>query len=302
LNKCIDGGFHEKSLTLFMAETNMGKSLIMASLAVDSMLRNKNVLYITCEMSEDKISERVMSNLFDVNLHDLRLLPKNTFHEKFIKIRKEAQKKIIIKEYPPRAINANHIRNLVKDLEVRKKFKPDIIYVDYLGILLPIFKNKQDNTYLEVKRISEEIRALAVEMAIPFVSAVQTNRKGFGDAEIDLTDISDSIGTAATADVIIGVTQSKEFKEQGKYQWIMLKNRYGINKFGFPVNVDYDKMRITDDEDGNGAPTAASFSKNSTVGGGSNGDKNAVDKAIEETRNVLNKDRKDKFGKTIEFE
>jgi replicative DNA helicase len=176
LNKAIEGGFHEKSLTLFMAETNLGKSLIMASAAVDAVLRNKNVLYVTCEMSEEKISERIMANMFDISTEDLKVLPKNKFHEKFEKIRKELKNKIVVKEYPPRAINVNHIKNLIKELKVRKKFVPDIIFIDYIGIMNPIYKNKGDNSYLEVKRISEEVRALAVELGIPIVSAVQTNR------------------------------------------------------------------------------------------------------------------------------
>jgi replicative DNA helicase len=176
LNKIVDGGFHEKSLTLFMAETNLGKSLIMASMAVDCILLNKNVLYVTCEMSEDKISERVITNLFDVELDNLRTIDKTKFHEKFENIKQKLKNKLVIKEYPTSSINVNHIRNLLKELEVRTKFKPDIIFIDYIGIMLPSYKNKADNTYLEVKKISEEVRALAVESGLPIVSCTQTNR------------------------------------------------------------------------------------------------------------------------------
>jgi len=300
LNKVIEGGYHEKSLTLYMAETNLGKSLIMASGAVDTILRNKNVLYVTCEMSEDKISERVMANMFDIATEDLKLLPRNKFHEKFEKIRKQVNNKLVIKEYPPRAISANHIRNLVKELKVRKKFVPDIIYIDYLGIMNPISRNKGDNSYLEVKRISEEVRALAVELCLPIVSAVQTNRGGFGDAEIDLTDISDSIGTAATADIIIGVTQSEEMRKMGKYIWIILKNRYGLNKKKMTVNVDYYKMRVYEDEDSIMDNTASSITKN--IPPSDKDKKKKVDDTITDVKNILKKDTGDKYGKMIDFE
>jgi len=289
--------------------TNLGKSLIMTSIGVDCILKNKNVLYVTCEMSEEKISERVMSNIFDIDSEDLKLLTRNKFHEKFEKIRKQVNHKLVIKEYPPRAIGANHIRNLVKELKVRKKFVPDIIFIDYLGIMNPVSKNKGDNSYLEVKRISEEIRALAVELCLPIVSAVQTNRGGFGDSEIDLTDISDSIGTAATADVIIGVTQSEDMRKIGKYSWIILKNRYGLNKKKISVNVDYYKMRVTEDEESSLNDTNKSISKDSPKGSnvgaipqsGKEKQKN-VDETAEIVKGILNKDTNDKYKKMIDFE
>jgi len=293
LDKVISGGFHEKTLTLFLAETNMGKSLIMTSLAVNSVLQNKNVLYITCEMSENKISERIMTNMFDISIEDLKLLNREAFHQKFEHMRTQSKRKIVIKEYPPKSINMNHIRNVIKELEVRKKFKADIIYLDYLGIMNPISKNKADNSYLEIKRVSEEVRALAVELAIPIVSAVQTNRKGFGDAEIDLTDISDSIGTAATADIIVGVTQSEELRGQGKYSWIILKNRYGLNKKAMTVIVNYYKMRIEDDPDGTPCNTSRNFKDPPHP----NDKKNIVDNAIDDTNNIINRDLKSKRNK-----
>jgi len=294
LNRVIEGGFHEKSLTLFMAETNMGKSLIMVSLGVDCILRNKNVLYVTCEMSEEKISERVMTNMFDVATEDLKLLTRSKFHEKFESIRKQLKSKFVVKEYPPKAISSNHVRNLIKELKVRKKFVPDIIFIDYIGIMNPVYRNKGDNTYLEVKRISEDVRALAVELGIPIVSAVQTNRGGFGDSEIDLTDISDSIGTAATADIIIGVTQSEEYRRIGKFNWIILKNRYGLNKQSVKVNVDYYKMRVYEDADATATGTASSISK---IPPSEKEKKKQVDETVQDVKDILNKDLKDKFNK-----
>lgn len=276
--------------------TNMGKSLIMASAAVDSILNNKNVLYITCEMSENKISERVMSNLFDISIGDLRLLTKEKFHKKFESIKKQLKNKLVIKEYPPRAINSNHIRNLLKELKVRKKFHPDIIFVDYLGIMNPTTRNKGDNTYLEIKRISEEVRALAVDMGIPIVSAVQSGRQSFGSAEIDLKDISDSIGIAATADVIIGVTQSEELRNLGKYNWIILKNRYGLNKKKVSVCVDYYKMRVYDDEEAEVEGTASSITKDPPSQKDKDNKKNA---AVNDVLSVIKKDDDNKRKKYL---
>jgi len=293
-NKLIEGGFHCKSLSLFMAETNLGKSLIMTSLGVDCILRNKNVLYVTCEMSEEKISERVMSNMFDIATEDLKLLTRSKFHEKFESIRKQVKNKFVVKEYPTKSINTNHIRNLIKELKVRKKFVPDIIFVDYLGIMNPIYRGKGDNSYLEVKRISEELRGMAVELGLPIVSAVQTNRGGFGDAEIDLKDISDSIGTAATADIIIGVTQSEEFRKMGKFSWIILKNRYGLNKHKVDVNVDYYKMRVYEDSEAKVDETATSISK---IPPSEKVKKKEVENTVQDVKDILNKDLKDKFDK-----
>ena len=298
-NTYIEGGFHEKSLTLFMAETNLGKSLIMASLAVDCILRNKNVLYVTCEMSENKISERMMANMFDISTDDLKLLTKSKFDEKFESLNKQVKKKMVVKEYPPRSVNTNHLRNLMKELKVRKKFVPDIIFIDYIGIMNPVHKNKGDNTYLEIKRISEEVRALAVEMSIPIVSAVQNNRGGFGDSEIDLTSISDSIGTAATADIIIGVTQSQEMRNAGKFTWLILKNRYGLNKRVMSVAVDYYKMRVYEDLESTTRDMAKSITKDPPHPKDFD---NKIKNIIKETTKVINKDTTDKFNKTIEYE
>lgn len=300
-DEVIDGGFHEKSLTLFMAETNLGKSLIMASLAVNCLLKNKNVLYVTCEMSEDKISERMMANLFDIAVDDLKLLTRKKFSEKYGKIQSTLKNKLYVKEYAPRSINVGHIRNLLRELENKKKFVPDIIFVDYIGIMLPVLERKEDNTYTEQKRISEEIRGLAVESGLPVVSAVQTNRKGFGDSEIDLTDISDSIGTAATADVIIGVTQSQEYRSLGKYAWIVLKNRYGINKRKIVVSVNYFKMRVYQDDDDEGESNGSSVTEMSPRQSSPKENAKKVDDAAGMVANFI--DRSKTIGQTIvEFE
>jgi len=247
IDKLITGGFHEKSLSLFLAETNLGKSLIMCSLAVNALLDNKKVLYISLEMSEEKITERILSNLFDIDIGKLRFLTKKSFDSKFKTIGSKFSNKFSVKEFPPRSLNTNKIRNLLKELKVKRGFVPDIIFVDYMGLMVPINTKNGDNSYGEQKRVSEELRAIGVEFGLPVVSAVQTNRGGFSSATIDLTDVSDSIGTAATADLIVGVTQTDEYREAGRYCFIILKNRYGINKMKQNVCVEYPKMRIFDD-------------------------------------------------------
>jgi len=249
IDQFIEGGLHEKTLSLIMAETNMGKSLIMGALATNNVFNGKCVLYVTCEMSEFKIGERVMANAFDLSSKDIKRLPRNKFGACFQKAREKLKGRFIVKEYPTGVASVSHIRNVVKELYLKKKFKPDIIYIDYIGIMASTHTSKNDNTYTTQKRITEEIRGLAVELEIPIMSAIQTNRLGMGKDELDLTNASDSIGTAFTADVMIGVTQQDELRAAGKYRWTIIKNRYGPNKVGVTVKVDYNKMRLTDDVD-----------------------------------------------------
>jgi len=228
--------------------TNMGKSLIMAGLAANQLMLNKNVLYVTLEMSKHKMTERVLANCFDLDMDQLKLLTREKFHKKYQELREQLQNKLVVEEFPTKTVSTAAIRQLCKELLIKKGFKPDIVYVDYLGIMLPIQVRTDDNSYGEQKRISEEMRGLAVELGLPIVSAVQTNRGGFDSTNIDLKDTADSIGTAATADIIIGVTQSDEQRQFGKYSWIVLKNRYGINKRRTTIGVNYQRMRIFPDE------------------------------------------------------
>lgn len=297
LDKYTDGGFHEKTLTLFLGQTNLGKSLILCSLAVYSLMQNKNVLYISCEMSENKMSERILQNVFDMSIENIRMIPKTRFLEKFSDIAKQYKSRFVMKEYPPSSINTNHIRNLLKELEVRSKFVPDIIYIDYIGIMLPTTKNNVDNTYVQMKKVSEEVRALSVEKEIPIVSALQTNRKGYGDTEIDLTNVSDSIGIASTGDIIIGITQSDVLKNQGKYCWIFLKNRYGPKDFRITVNVDYETMKIFDDEDTKEDPININnpHNKQKVVNDKSNEASNIIQTSMQSDYNS-------KFKKVIDYE
>ena len=247
IDELIEGGFHEKTLSLIMAETNMGKSLIMGALATNNVFQGKKVLYVTCEMSEFKIGERILQNSFDMNAKDLKRLPRDKFGAAFKKARDNMKGRFVVKEYPTGVASTNHIRNLIKELWLKKKFVPDIIYIDYIGIMASTTATKNDNTYITQKKITEEVRGLSVELGIPFVSAIQTNRSGMGKEELDLTNVSDSIGTAFTADIMIGVTQQPELRAAGKYRWTLIKNRYGPNGVGVTVKVDYNKMRLTDD-------------------------------------------------------
>jgi len=276
--------------------TNMGKTLVKCSLATNCLLQNKNVLYVTLEMSENKISERIMANLFDISMDDLKCVTRDKFNEKFQNFKKLLNNKLYIKEFPPSSINANHIRNLLKELKVKQKFIPDIIFIDYMELMIAIHSKKTDTPYHELKKISEEIRAIAVELEIPIVSAVQSNRKGFGKVEIDLTDISDSIGPAKTADVIIGITQSEEFRKMGKFSWMLLKNRYGINKRRIVVNVDYYKMRVYEDQnieiEGNGNNIPPSPKEQ----------QQQINNAISTVNNLAQKESEDKFKKMLDID
>lgn len=247
-DELIDGGFHEKSLSLFMAETNMGKSLIMTALASNNVLQNKNVLYVSYEMSEFKIGERIMANIFDVNIGNIKKMTRGVFAKHFKTARQKIKSKFVVKEYSTKGGTVNHIRSLVKELYLKKKFRPDIIYIDYIGIMASAFKSKSDNTYTEIKRITEEVRGLAVELEVPIVSAIQTNRGGMGKDELELSNASDSVGTVFTGDLVVAVTQSDEMREANKYLWTLIKNRYGENKRSIPVKVNYPKMRVSDDD------------------------------------------------------
>lgn len=249
LNRYIQGGYHNKTLTLFLAGTNVGKSLIMTSEAVACALRNFDVLYVSCEMSEEKIGERIHANAFDVDIADLPKLDRKSYDALCDKYAGFGRK-FILKEYPTKSLNANHIRFLLKELAVKKKFKPQIVFVDYLALMTPTGGNKNMNSYDTVKAISEELRAVAVEYDLPIISATQTGRAGITSTDLDLTDMSESIGQAFTADIVVSVTQSDELAQSGKYTWTVLKNRYGQKKMYFTVNVDYNKMRVSYDEDG----------------------------------------------------
>ena len=292
----INGGYHAKSLTLFLAGTNVGKSLVMASSAVSNVLMNKKVLYVSCELSEEMTGQRILSNIFDVPMDDLKLLPKSKFHEKYEKIGKSFRDKIIIKEYPSKSINANAIRNLLKDLKMKMKFEPDIIYIDQIENMNPIHRSRGDNTYTEMKKVTNESRSLGSEYNLPIVSGIQTDRKGITSTELDLDNTGESIGFVQIADVVVAMTQSDELRSVGKYSWQLLKNRYGINRRKITVCVNYEKMRIFDDPDNIsnniGTPPPPTEKEN----------EEKEKSAITDVKSILKKNKKIRDNKVIEFE
>lgn len=279
--------------------TNVGKSLIMASLAVSNAFDNKKVLYISCEMSEDKIAERVYANALNVAVRDIKNVERETFFKRTAANKKKFSGRFKLKEFPTGTLNTNMIRNLVKEFELKQKFKPDIIYLDYLALMRPSFVSKNSNSYESLKYITEELRGLAVEMEIPIVSAVQTGRGGIDSTDLDLTDIAESIGTAFTADIVIAVTQGDEMAEAGKYAWKVIKNRYGPKNIKLTVCVDFDYMRISYDREsdadyitGDGLPSAPSIART----------EKEVDDAVDVVTKVKDKSEKTMTKNFIEFE
>ena len=213
------------------------------------ILQNKNVLYITMEMSEEMIAERIYQNILGFNRESLTVISKEKLNLKVNSIKERVKNSLFIKEYPTKGASVNTIKNLLKELEIKKKFKPDVIFVDYLGIMCPLYLLKSDNTYTEGKRISEELRGLAVEKDVAVVTSIQTNRDAYDSVITSMKDMADSIGPAATSDIVMGVSQTEELRTAKKFSGIILKNRYGINKIRLTFNVNYDKMSVEDGTD-----------------------------------------------------
>ena len=241
--------------------TNVGKSLVMASLAVANVYHNKKVLYISCEMSEEKIGERINANAFDIPISDLAMLSREKLHKKYDE-HKQFSNMFVLKEYPPRKLNANKIRNLLKELKLKKNCVPDVVYLDYLALMMPNVVTKGQAKHEDLTVISEEVRAVAVEYDLPIVSAVQVGRDGISSTDIDLDDIAGSVGITFTADIIIAMTQSDEMLQAGKYCLTIIKNRYGQKKCWITVLVDFEKMRIVYDEENDTLEYATKDGKN----------------------------------------
>ena len=250
-NKITKGGLTNKSLNVALAGTGVGKSLFMCHVAASTLLQGKNVLYITCEMSEEKIAERIDANLLSVPIQDIASLPRKMYESKVNNLMKKTSGKLIIKEYPTASAHVGHFRSLLSDLSLKKSFKPDIIFVDYLNICTSQrFKASFVNSYTLVKGIAEELRGLAVEQNVPVVSATQTTRSGYGSTDIDLTDTSESFGLPATADLMFALISTEESEQLGQILVKQLKNRYNdltINK-RFAVGIDRAKMKLYDCE------------------------------------------------------
>ena len=251
-NKITKGGLPNKTLNVALAGTGVGKSLFMCHCASSALLQNKNVLYITLEMAEEKIAERIDSNLLNCDIQNITELPKIMFENKVTNIAKKTQGKLVIKEYPTASAHVGHFRSLLNDLALKKQFSPDIIYIDYLNICASSRYSKLGNvnSYSYIKAIAEELRGLAVEANVPIVSATQTTRSGFASSDVDLTDTSESFGLPATADLMFALISTEELEEINQIMVKQLKNRYNdptMNK-RFVIGIDRAKMRLYDVE------------------------------------------------------
>jgi replicative DNA helicase len=249
-NKITKGGVPNKTLNIILAGTGVGKSLFMCHAAANCLSQGKNVLYITMEMAEEKIAERIDANLMNVTLDDLKNLPKNMFDDKISRIRNKTQGRLIIKEYPTASAHAGHFRALLNELSLKKDFRPDIIFIDYLNICASSrFKISGNvNSYIYIKGIAEELRGLAVEFNVPIFSATQTTRSGFSNSEIELTDTSESWGLPATADFLFALISTEDLQKLDQIMVKQLKNRYAdpnIHK-RFVIGVDRAKMKLYD--------------------------------------------------------
>jgi len=251
-NKITKGGLPNKTLNVALAGTGVGKSLFMCHVASSVLLQGRNVLYITMEMAEERIAERIDANLLNVNIKDISELPKSVFDTKINNISKKTNGTLIIKEYPTASAHAGHFKSLLNELALKKSFRPDIIFIDYLNICASsrYRGNSTVNSYSYIKSIAEELRGLAVEANVPIVSATQTTRSGYGSSDVELTDTSESFGLPATADLMFALISTDELEELGQIMVKQLKNRYNdptMNK-RFVVGIDRAKMRLFDCE------------------------------------------------------
>ena len=251
-NKITKGGLPNKTLNIALAGTGVGKSLFMCHMASACVLNGRNVLYITMEMAEEKIAERIDANLLNVPIQQLVDLPRQTFETKVTNISKKTQGTLIIKEYPTASAHSGHFKALLNELSLKKSFRPDIIFIDYLNICASsrYKSNLSVNSYSYIKAIAEELRGLAVEFNVPIVSATQTTRSGYGNSDVELTDTSESFGLPATADLMFALISTEELEGLGQIMVKQLKNRYNdptIYK-RFIVGIDRAKMRLYDCE------------------------------------------------------
>ena len=268
-DKITKGGVPNKTLNIALAGTGVGKSLFMCHFASSVLLQGKNVLYITLEMAEEKIAERIDANLLDVNIRDLTDLPRVIFENKVTKLSEKTQGQLIIKEYPTASAHAGHFKTLLNELTLKKSFKPDIIFIDYLNICASSRYSKLGNvnSYSYIKAIAEDLRGLAVEYNVPIISATQTTRSGFGSSDIDLTDTSESFGLPATADLMFALISTDELEGLNQIMVKQLKNRYNdptINK-RFVLGIDRAKMRLYDCEQNIGGDLIDSGQQTDTI-------------------------------------
>ena len=249
-NRITKGGLPPKTLNIALAGTGVGKSLFMCHMAANCLSMGKNVLYITLEMAEERIAERIDANLMNISMEDLHDLPKQMYDNKIAKIIKSTSGKLIVKEYPTASAHSGHFRGLIKELAIKKSFSPDILFIDYLNICASTrFRGQNNvNSYMYVKAIAEELRGLAVETNVPIMSATQTTRSGFTSTDIGLEDTSESFGLPATADFMFALISNEDLDELNQIAVKQLKNRYNdltVNK-RFVIGIDRTKMQLFD--------------------------------------------------------
>lgn len=250
LNKITNGGLPNKTLTVLMSASGGGKSLAMCHMAAANLAAGKNVMYITMEMSEERIAERIDANMMNIPVIDLANLPQQIFTNRMDRIKEKTNGKLIIKEYPTAGAHAGHFRSLLNELEMKKSFKPDIIYIDYLNICASSrYKASSSvNSYTLVKSIAEELRGMAVEYDLPIVSATQVTRSGYNNSDVEMTDTSESMGIVHTVDLFLAIIATEELDANGQIMFKQLKNRFGDpNTFKrFLVGIDRSKMKLYD--------------------------------------------------------
>jgi len=251
-NKITKGGLPVKTLNIALAGTGVGKSLFMCHVAASCISQGRNVLYITLEMAEERIAERIDANLLNIDIQELHTISKQDYDRKFEVLRNKTQGKLIIKEYPTASASTLHFRSLLQDLHLKKNFKPEIIFVDYLNICSSarMKPGNSVNSYTYIKAIAEELRGLAVEFAVPIVSATQTTRSGFTNSDPGLEDTSESFGLPATADFMFALITTEELEQLGQIMVKQLKNRYSDpnNYKRFVIGIDRSKMKLFDAE------------------------------------------------------
>ncbi len=248
LDYILRGGIPEKTLGVIMAGTGVGKSLFMCSISSSLLERGRNVLYITMEMAEEKIAQRIDQNLLDMTQEELDSIGKESFLKRFQNLRTKTQGKLIVKEYPTGMATAAHFRSLLKELDMKKNFVPELICIDYLNICNSLSVSKNANSYEKIKAIAEELRALAMEFNIPVLTATQTNRQGMNDADVGMTDVSESFGLPMTADYFFAMTTNDQLRDDNLIRFSQLKNRYGdpADRRNWLLGVDYTHMKVTD--------------------------------------------------------
>jgi replicative DNA helicase len=249
-NTITGGGTPQKTLNIIMAGTGVGKSLFLCHHAANCLTQNQNVLYITCEMAEERIAERIDANLFDMTIDDVQDLPRQMYYKKLEGFKTHLKGKLIVKEYPTATANVNHFRALLDELWMKKQFKPDIIFIDYLNICASArLKNGANvNSYTYIKAIAEELRGMAVERSVPVFSATQVNRTGFNNSDVGLEDTSESFGLPATADFMIALISTEELEENNQIMVKQLKNRYNdvASNKKFILGINRGKMKLYD--------------------------------------------------------